>query len=219
MINVEKLVCGIVVWLHIKAGVSRSVATSVLQAIRCLVTIIFTLLAAALAGHGITLKVPRIGIPHDIRTAYRCYFTEPKCTRVVCCPKCFKTFTCPQANIPLTCPWKASPRARVCGANLWKRRRTRKGIKFVPVCWYTTQEPEPWFEFFLGRKEIDNALMETFRKQTGPPPAVGTGTHDVQDSPAFRNLFQDQPSPYNLIFGIYIDFFQVFGMKTAGEFH
>lgn len=139
--------------------------------------------------------------------------------RRVCCPKCFKTFTCPQANIPLTCPWKASPRARVCGANLWKRRRTRKGIKFVPVCWYTTQEPEPWFEFFLGRKEIDNALMETFRKQTGPPPAVGTGTHDVQDSPAFRNLFQDQPSPYNLIFGIYIDFFQVFGMKTAGEFH
>ncbi len=122
-----------------EGGASRSVANSSLQAIRCLIAVVFTLLEATLAIHGITLKVPSIGIPHDIRSAYRRFYSEPKYTRVVCCPKCFLTFPNLE-TIPLTCPWRPSSRAKVCGADLWKQRRTRKGIKSVPACWFTTQE-------------------------------------------------------------------------------
>ncbi len=69
MRTIEKLACGISVWLYVKAGASRSVAYSSLQAIRCLIAVVFTLLEATLAIHGITLKVPSIGIPHDIQSA------------------------------------------------------------------------------------------------------------------------------------------------------
>ncbi len=217
MLTIEKLVCATVVWLYIRAGASRSVANSILRAIRCIITIVFTLLVTALAIQGVTLKVPIVGIPHDIRTAYSRHFSAPKCKRLVCCPECFMIFTCPEKDIPKTCPWKPSRRARACGANLWKQQRTRKGVKMVPACKYTIQMFEPWLKFFSGRKEIDDALHETYRKQTEQPPTSDTEIFDVQDSPAFRNLFQDQPSPYNLIFGIYIDWFSVFKMKIAGE--
>ncbi len=60
--------------------------------------------------------------------------------------------------------------------------------------------------------------MQRIKSKPGNPPAIGSEIRDVQDSPAFRNLFHDQPNPYNLIFGIYIDFYSVFKMKIAGEF-
>ncbi len=65
---------------------------------------------------------------------------------------------------------------------------------------------------------IDDTLHATYQKQTRHPPAIGSEIRNVQDSPVFRNLFHNQPNPYNLIFGIYIDFYSVFKMKIAGEF-
>lgn len=92
----------------------------------------------------------------------------------------------------------------------------RDRIKKVPVCKYTTQHFKPWLRFFLGRKEIDNALRETYQKLQGPPLAHGTEMRDVLDSPVFQNLFRDKPGPHSLIFGIYIEWFNVFKLKIAG---
>lgn len=211
--TIENLVAGAVVWLHVRAGASRFVANTMLAAIQVIVTVIFKVLQTALAAHGVTLKIPGINIPVDIRTAYSRHFSEPKITRHRCCPVCFKMFP---RYMPKTCDFKPSPRAKMCGAVLWKQRRTRKGFKSVPVCSYTTQDPESWFQFFLGRKIIDDALQATYRKQVEEPREFGSEMKDTQDSPAFCNLFNDQPSPYNLIFGIYVDWFLAFKMKIGG---
>ncbi len=215
--TIEKLVCGIVIWLYIRVGVSRSVAISVLQAIHYLITTIISLLAVALSGQDINMKLPDIRIPCDVRSVYRQYFSEPKLTQTMCCPKCFKTFTCPVNEIPFTCQWKASRRSRPCGAALWKRQRTCRGWKKVARCLITTQKLEPWLRFWLSRKQIDNALQETSRKQAQRPPLHGSEMRDVHDSPGWRNLYGNEQYPYNLVFGIYIDWFQVFGMRIAGE--
>ncbi len=45
----------------------------------------------------------------------------------------------------------------------------------------------------------------------------GSEMRDVHDSPGWRNLYGNEQYPYNLVFGIYIDWFQVFGMRIAGE--
>lgn len=217
LLPIEKFASAIVVWLYTKAGASRSTANHILHAIRCLLTLVFTVIASTLALHGITLKVPDLRIPYDIRTAYKRYFSGPKYTRVVCCPKCFERYPGAENLVPKQCIWKPSQRARRCGADLWKLRRTRKGIKEVPICRYTTQDFEPWTSFFVGRKVIDDALHATYLKLMAQAPPVGAEMNDVQDSPAFRNLFMDRPNPYNLIFAIYIDWFAMFKRKIAGE--
>jgi hypothetical protein len=40
--------------------------------------------------------------------------------------------------------------------------------------------------------------------------------HDVHDSPAWKDLYAFGPSPYHLIFGLYVDWFNPFTNKIAG---
>ncbi|KLO05421.1 hypothetical protein SCHPADRAFT_839425 [Schizopora paradoxa] len=214
MKTVEKLVCGLVVWMHVRAGVSRAVANTVLVAIRMIMTVTFSLLETAIAAHGVDVRFPAITIPRDVRTAYTRHFFEPKCIRYKCCPKCFKLYL---GSMPDICTWRSSPRSEICGAKLWKERRTRNGTKKVPICQFSTNDPEPWFKFFLGRQIICDALRKTHQKLTEEPWIPGSEMSDPQDSPAFRNLFLDQPSPYNLIFGIYVDWFAAYKRKIAGK--
>ena len=87
----------------------------------------------------------------------------------------------------------------------------------VPHCLYTTQDFRAWLQFFLSRKVIDDALQETHQKQVNNPSQYGADMRDVHDSPAWRNLYEDQQNPYNLVFGLYIDWFNIFKMKIAGK--
>lgn len=213
--TIAKLVCGIAVWLYVTAGASRSTTNTVLRAISYLVTTIIYLLETALASQGFKIKLSDLKIPLDVRSAYRRHFSEPKYKRTMCCPKCFKNFTCPVDELPFTCQWRASPRSDPCGARLW--RRTRNGSKKVPICLYTTQSFKAWLRFFLSRKSIDDALQQTHSKRVNYPVAFGSEMRDVHDSPGLCDLYGNQQSPYNLAFGIYIDWFQVFKLKIAGK--
>lgn len=215
--TIEKLICAIAVWLYVTAGSSRSVTNSLLRALSYLTATIFTLLGVALAGFGITINFPAVKIPRDVRSAYRRHFSEPKLKRTKCCPKCFYMYDRPDRLIPRHCGWKASPRSRVCGAALWRKQRTRNGWKKVAACLYTTQSFKEWLRFFLSRKVIDDALQQTFWKQVNNPVGIGSEMRDVHDSPAWRDLYGNQQNPYNLVFGIYIDWFRVFKLKIAGK--
>lgn len=212
----EKLVCGLAVWLHVHAGLSREVSNAVLQALSLIVNTVVTLIMAAMASQGVKVKIPPFEFPRDIRTAYKKFFPEPELKRTMCCPRCLSTFTCPIDDIPLTCPWRASPRSPACGADLWTKRQIQNGTKKVPSCLVTTQSVQSWLPSFLSRKVIDDALHETYLKQ-----AVGINPEmrDIHDSPGWRNVYGPDRGPYDLVFGLYVDWFKVFKLKIAGEKH
>lgn len=215
--KIEKLICGLAVWLYVKAGTSRSVVNTVLRAMSYITLAILSLLSAVLAAHNITLNVPAANFPRDVRTAYSRHFSEPELQRRVCCPKCFHTFDCPVNEIPMYCEWRPSPKAWPCGASLWKTVRA-KGGTMEPRCHITTQSFKSWLESFLSRKVIDDALQDAHSKQANNtvPPSV---MRDVQDSPGYRMVFGQQRGPHDLAFGIYMDGFQIFKLKIAGKKH
>lgn len=214
MLTIEKLVCGLVVWLYVRAGVSREVSNAVLRAIAMIVNSVIALLIAALASHGVKVKIPPLNFPKDVRTAYKRYFPEPEIKREMRCPTCFNRIHCPKDQIILKCPWRTHPNARTqCGADLWKPLQNRKGER-VPACLVTTQSVQSWLPSFLSRKVIDDALHETHQRHTdGLDPEM----RDVHDSPGWQGMYDGKSGPYNLVFGLYFDEFQVFKLKIAGE--
>jgi len=207
------MICVLIVWLHIRAGVSRSVANRILHAIQLILSTTLHLIEAALSSSGINISLSKIVLPRDIRTAYRHHFSEPDITRTACCPKCFSLFPRP---IPWHCNWRASPRSNKCNTELWKVQNTQHGPKWVPRCLYTTQSFDSWLRSFLSRPEIETSLEETFRRRKDYPTAFGADMNDIQDSPAWKALYTSLLSPFQLLFGIYIDWFNPFTNKIAG---
>lgn len=213
---VEKQLCVLAVWLHVRAGVSRAVCNAVLIAMALIVQSIVVMLSSAMESHGIKVRSPSFDIPRDVRTAYKKYFPEPDIQRDICCPKCFNKFSCPIDEIPLTCPWRPSPKTKdPCGAALWTTRQSKAGGKSVPACLYTTQSLQSWLRTFLARKVIDDALHATHSKQAGG--VNPNKLHDIHDTPGWRSIYTTDRGPYDLVFGLYIDWFQVFKLKIAGE--
>lgn len=72
------LCCTLVVWLHLKAGVSRDTANTILKVIQLILSTTFDILQVALKSNlGVNIKLPVIQIPRDIRTAYHISSSEP----------------------------------------------------------------------------------------------------------------------------------------------
>ena len=210
-----KMVCTLVVWLHIRAGVSRSVANTTLKALQLIFSSTLYLVEVALCSSGINVKLSKIQLPHDVRTAYRLHFTKPEITRTACCPSCFSLY--PSPNIPWKCVWKSSKLSKPCNTQLWKTQNTSKGLKWIPRSLYTTQSFDSWLQFFLSRQIIVDSLEESFQRRTNhPPPAFGADMTDVQDSPAWRDLHGFFQSPLHLVFSLYIDWFNPLTNKIAG---
>ena len=205
----------LVVWLYIRAGVSRSVANIILQSFQLIILTTFLLVETALLTSGINVKLSNIQIPKDVRTAYTHHFPEPDIIRTACCPSCFSLYSQP---IPLKCQWKESPRSRPCNTELWKHQNTRKGPKLIPRRFYTTQSFDSWLQFFLSRQVIEDSLVQSYNRcMNHPQAAFGTDMHDVHDSPAWRDLTGFFSTPYHLVFGIYIDWYNPFTNKISGK--
>ena len=173
------------------------------------------LIQVALVPIGIQATFNKIDIPADIRTIYARCGLEPEIMRVICCPQCFKQYS--TGSIPSRCTWRRSPRSKPCGTDLYVTRRTRNGLKQVPKCLYTSQSFTSWLTFLLSQPQIDDCLRQTFAKLQNPfDPAARM--HDVHDSPAWHSFRPFLQSCYHLVFAIYIDWFNPFTNKIAGEY-
>lgn len=209
---IVKLVCIMVIWLNLKAGVSRDTANIILKVIQFILSMTFSSLQLALASSlGINVTLPEIQIPQDIRTAYHLYSSEPDITRTVCCPKCYSLYT---GEIPVLCGWKESPRAKACKAELWRLQQFGRQSKWVPKTTYNTQNFDSWLQSFLGRRSIENHLEGTYQKTA---PFLGEKMHDMHDSPAWKDLQDYLSQRYHLVFGLYIDWFNPYTNKIAGK--
>ncbi|KAJ7190897.1 hypothetical protein B0H12DRAFT_1246357 [Mycena haematopus] len=72
--SVERLCCILVIWLHVKAGVSRSTATVVLKAIQFILTVLLGLIQTALTAQlGREIKLPEIQLPRTVETVFNKY--------------------------------------------------------------------------------------------------------------------------------------------------
>lgn len=213
---VIQLCCVFVAWLTLHGGVSRKIANTTLQSLHFILATTIQLLFGALHTSGYDVQPPSFDLPKDIRTIYS-QGLEPIIIDTPCCPKCYKSY--PANAIPETCTWRRSPRARICGAELWKERRTRKGGKHVPKCHFRTQSFDSWLCFFLSRPEIEDHLEQSFIRNYNWFQGVHTGPmHDIQDSPAWRSPGNYLLSRYHLVFSFYIDWFNPFTNKIADEF-
>jgi hypothetical protein len=209
------MVAILVVWLHLRAHLSRSSANALLRAMQAILSMTLELVQTALLVSGFNVRLPGINIPCDVRTAFKLCSVEPEIIRTACCPKCFSLIARP---IPWRCQWKASPRSRPCNAELWKLRNTQRGPKWVPKKLYTTQSFDSWLKFFLSRQVIEESLEQTFQRHhfSRQSAALGAEMHDVQDSPAWQRLYDSVHSAHHLIFAIYIDWFNPYTNKIAG---
>jgi len=86
----------------------------------------------------------------------------------------------------------------------------------IPRRLYTTQSFDSWLRFFLSRDVIIESLEETLRC-TQVPFVFGTEMRDIQDSLAWRELMGPHPSAYHLRFSFYVDWFNPYTNKIAGE--
>ena len=207
-----QLCAALLIWLNLKAGVSRETANTILKALQFILTTALELLQVALAAQGIPVQLPKLRIPSDLRTIYQNYSREPEIVRTPCCPKCYTLYPSLE-KMPEKCTAKVSKKSRIrCKAALWRTQRLGKENKQVPATTFNTQKFEPWLEWFLSRKSIEDYLAKSYQT---PASADGEEMSDLQDSPRWKDL-KKLGDKYNLVFGLYIDWFNPRSNKLAG---
>ncbi|KAJ4487060.1 hypothetical protein C8J55DRAFT_594498 [Lentinula edodes] len=208
--------CLLAAWLNLHAGVSRNTVNAVLKALNLIVVTMLNLTYAALqaADYKIGKQTPKIGIPLDIRTVYARLNLDPKIHRLFCCPTCFKMY--PLDTSLKKCNYQKSSRAKPCNTDLWSFRHSKKGHKIqIPRCSYTTTSFDSWLQSFLNRPSIEKCLYKTFIKTQNPAPQERM--YDIQDSPFWDSIRHNLNSPHDLIFSVYVDWFNPLGNKQAGK--
>ncbi|VDB99907.1 unnamed protein product [Peniophora sp. CBMAI 1063] len=211
----SQLCCTLVIWLHLRAGISRATSNVILRSLKLILATTFTIIrVAAQAAMGVTIPLTSPDIPVDVRTALKQRLIEPVILRTICCPRCFLVYG---SAAPEQCTWRESPRSRVCATSLWTTRNTSQGPKRVPRCLYTTQCFDDWLRFFLGRQMIEDALIRSFQLYRDHRSDVDGDVHDVHESRAWHKLHGEFSNPYNLVFGIYIDWFNPLTNRIAGK--
>ncbi|KAJ4481008.1 hypothetical protein J3R30DRAFT_3865124, partial [Lentinula aciculospora] len=205
---IYNMCCLLAAWLILRAGVSCNTANTVLKALHLIIATALELLYAALQSSGFKIAKPstNIVVPLDIHT--------PDIQRLFCCPTCFKVYP---ANTALKkCDYKRTARAHTCDTALWTYRSTKKGTIKIPRCLYTTTSFKSWLQSFLSRPSIDKCLHKTFSTKTQYP-VLQERMYNVQDSPFGNSIRPNLNSPYDLVFSVYVDWFNPLGNKQAGK--
>jgi hypothetical protein len=207
-----QLCASLLVWLNLKASVSRETANTILKALQFILTTALELLQIALAAQGIPVQIPKLRIPSDIRTIYRNFTIEPEIIQTPCCPKCYTLYPS-LAKMPDKCTAKVSKKSRIsCKAELWRTQYLGKESKRVPKTTFNTQKFESWLDWFLSRKSTEDYLAQSYAR---PSAADGEEMSDLQDSPCWKKL-KELGDKYNLVFGLYIDWFNPRSNKLVG---
>ena len=207
-------ICTIMVWLHLRCGLSRANADSLMKTIHLLISLAinFGRLLVKIQHPDLALgtPLPTPLIPHDVRTAITTLSLDPTIIRSICCPKCYSKYSL--NHLPEICHQRETARSQPCGAKLWTTRSTRSGPRRVPCRLYSTQDFDSWLEFFLSRPGIEDLIDKSY--DHNPSPNIMC---TIWDSPAWRSLGSFTTTHGNLTFAYFIDWFNPLLNKTAGK--
>ena len=180
----------VIAWLALCTDLSLRVANTLLKALQILnyTADRFGTLSSTQDSPDLQLKLPQ-----DIRTVFKTLDLDPTLSRYMLCPKCFQRYdleTCPQ-------------RSTSCGEPLWRiKYGALSGPILVPKRLYTTQSFENWLSHFVSLPVIEQQLDRS--NLTATPRYI---MRDVVDSPAWQTFGDYGSQPGNLIFGLFVDWY------------
>ncbi|KAF8234899.1 hypothetical protein L208DRAFT_1259835, partial [Tricholoma matsutake] len=177
---ITKMICLLVIWLHNRAGVSRSITNKILQGFQLIISVTLSIVGVALSSSG--LNSQKSSGQHAAPSAF---------------PSFLILFL---GNVSGRHPQDHNPVTQTSG-QLRILQMVLNGSHFL-----------------LSSKVIEDSLHETFNHhRSHPPAAFHANMNDIQDSPAWDDLQGFLQSPYHLLFGIYIDWFNPYTNKISGK--
>lgn len=164
-------------------------------------------------------------IPDDVRAALQFLNVEPEYTLYACCTSCCALY--PPYRSPgnkddryqHVCTHRPTQGDSICGQVLVQQNP--KG-EWRPIKSFAFQSLHGWIAQLLCRRGIEEELARSW--VVNDP----TCCSDIMQSPAIQNfrgpdnatLFSDQATgKYNLVFALFVDWFNPFGNKKAGKSH
>lgn len=236
-VSVVTLVCLFLMWLHLFCGLSR---IKVRMAREFITKILSLARESPLLDDSEYRRIPK-----DIRTTTKNLSVAPELDEKICCPLCFSLYT--PSTAPWVCNYKQTIRARECGENLFNLKTLYRAISDkgqsqncpsrlanlppmeigIPRNIYVTQKLGAWLTWFLKKENIEDeidAWSQELKAST-----ESKKIQDIQQSPAWKELSwpPDPPTlnnsnalttePLNLVFSLFIDWFNPRGNKQAGS--
>lgn len=204
---------------------SHKKTNTLLQALRKIIFTLYQPLEKVYQSTPEHPSPPTLDIPIDVRTLYARTDIEPKIIRTICCPKCFKLYpsglneqTGELNQVPKHCTWRAGPGTRKdCGQALFRSAQNRSGgVKKIPISRFSVQDFESWLHCLLNRPGIE-ALIE--KSYDAPLHQPGEIVNNLWNTRSWHEGLEDGFSlkKGNLTFGLYVDWFNPFTNKLAGE--
>ena len=116
--------------------------------------------------------------------------------------------------MPERCTTKVSKKLHIsCKAELWRTQYFGKEPKHVPKTTFNTQKFESWLEWVLSQKSTEDHLAKAYQRHAAPDGEEEMS--DLQDSLWWKEL-KNLGDKYNLVFELYIDWFNPQSNKLAG---
>ncbi|KAG0152050.1 hypothetical protein CROQUDRAFT_694174, partial [Cronartium quercuum f. sp. fusiforme G11] len=173
-------------WLHLFCGLSGA---------KCQMAWVFILRILEMArNHPLTDDTDKRQLPKDTRTTIKMLSISPDLEKNICCPSCFSLYK--PSDAPWTCTFKKSSRARDCSEELFELR----------TIW-----------FLLKATTEDEILKWSDELNSTDNPKI----YDIQQSEAWNDITWPEdsltkPKPLNLVFSLFIDWFNPRGNKKCG---
>lgn len=224
----------IAVVLHGMAAVARPEVAFVLSGIRAMLFGVFVWCNAPSRSLSAVQRLLLKCIPRDVRTVLRTLHLEPDIVRYACCPRCCALYSPSRDTTQCDDPYPhycshPTPDGALCGAKLvfeeTQAPRQKNGPKrtvFKPFRVFPYRTLRSWLKVFLSRPEVEAALVASSQRSSS------STWHNIMDSPAIRQfrgpdnttLFSvQQHGSLNLVFSLFVDWFNPYGNKKAGKSH
>lgn len=178
-----------------------------------------------------TSGIPNVEqIPIDPRSSSQ-FRIDAVTLQFICCPKCYCLYPYhpgdfpdnPTSSATSNCTFKSTPESPKCDAPLWKTRDIGADrVRSTPIMKYLHQDIKHWVGRLLSRRGIEDLVDEY---PSLPLPALDAPLEDIWFSKVFRSLKDVSGMPFfpppegegRLVFGLSVDSFNPFHMKTAKQ--
>lgn len=215
-------------WLHLFCGLSSD---------HCQLARVFILrIIEIMRDHPLLDDSNDRQLPKDIRTTIKALDISPQLEKQICCPQCFSLYQ--PSDAPWLCSFRKSPKARPCEEELFELKKSYRSLRDrgesqqTPTAFanlappeigrprnlYVTQRLSTWLCWFLSESKIEE---EIFNWSNELSQSTDKKIIDIQQSDVWKEITWPTdpsigPKPLNLMFSLFIDWFNPRGNKRRG---